>query len=149
MTKLRVIAGLVLTGLIILWIAFIPPESRYEALDQQLIHEVNLSLKQINPSWFEDERNFQEHMIGVFNLPSDFARHKSFESRITRSSEDNITLTLSRRGLRDDSTEGIRYRVEYQFDSNMNSWQIKWAGTSVKCQPKRGPSFRWHKGPCS
>lgn len=54
---------------------------------------------------------------------------------------DQAIVILTQTGLKDDSVQAIRYRVEFQknpSDQANEPWQMIWAGSQFKCYPRRG-----------
>ncbi|MEQ8752525.1 MAG: hypothetical protein RID09_03270 [Coleofasciculus sp. G1-WW12-02] len=50
-------------------------------------------------------------------------------------------VILTQTGLKDDSVQDIRYRVDFQKNSSAQineQWQMIWAGSQFKCYPGRG-----------
>ncbi len=74
------------------------------------------------------EGNFKEELTAKTNNPA------------------QVIITLTQMGLPDDSTRGIRYRLE--FIPKDNQWQLAWAGRQQMCQPGRG-SQDWTTEQCS
>ncbi|WP_446365222.1 hypothetical protein [Coleofasciculus chthonoplastes] len=54
---------------------------------------------------------------------------------------DQAIVILTQTGLKDDSVQDIRYRVEFQKNPSAQAneqWQMIWAGSQFKCYPGRG-----------
>lgn len=78
------------------------------------------------------EGNFQEQVIVDYSNPN------------------GVVVTLIYLGLLDDSTRGIRYRLEFSpagSQSNRPLWQVAWVGRQQLCQPGRG-SQNWSSENC-
>ena len=70
---------------------------------------------------------------------------KSETLEVIYPSAGNAIATMMTDGLADDSVRAKKYRIKMQLLNNQ--WKITWAGTQVKCQPRRGHQ-EWSKQPC-
>ena len=85
--------------------------------------------------------------IQLFNTPDEGEGKRSEEISVAYSTADSAVIIHTILGMTDDSTNGMRYRLELERNRR-NEWEIIWVGLQTKCWQNRGHQD-WSDGVCS